>query len=250
MTGHRTCILCLPRSGSQLCERLVSEIHNAFSLNEYFENWNQSEYVLDPSNTISLRQFNTILTLFSKTPNFEEKLDLLKQVNINQPLVLRIFLMDHYNKDDLMKIILGLNHIGFEFITLTRDIEEQLLSYMIARTYVKNVFGINSEINDPVHININKLSKVLTQIYDSHLLWENNLSMLLRNVEHKQVKYESIYSDMENIYNTKFKYLGKKSIKNDPFDLILNKEEVMGFLLNKSSGLGVTPALQTLPPML
>jgi hypothetical protein len=74
--------------------------------------------------------------------------------------------------------------------------------------------------------------------------------MLLRNVEHKQVKYESIYSDMENIYNTKFKYLGKKSIKNDPFDLILNKEEVMGFLLNKSSGLGVTPALQTLPPML
>jgi hypothetical protein len=232
MTGHRTCILCLPRSGSQLCERLVSEIHNAFSLNEYFENWNQSEYVLDTSNTIFLRQFNMIPSSFNITLNFEEKLDLLKQVNINQPMILRIFLMDHYNKDDLMKIISELNNIGFEFITLTRDIKEQLLSYMIVRTYVKNVFGINSEISDPVHININDLRKVLTQIYISHLLWENNLSILLRNVEHKQVKYESIYSDMENIYNTKFKYLGKKSIKGDPFDLIINKKEVMNFLTN------------------
>lgn len=250
MTGHRTCILCLPRSGSQLCERLVSEIHNAFSLNEYFENWNQSEYVLDTSNTISLRQFNAISSLFSITLDFEEKLDLLKQVNINQPLVLRIFVMDHYNKDDLVKIISELNNIGFEFITLSRDIEEQLLSYMIARTYVKNVFGINSEINEPVHINLNGLSKVLTHIYDSHLSWENNLSMLLHNIEHKKVKYESIYSDMENIYNTKFKYLGKKSIKTDPFDLILNKEEVKGFLISKKSGLGVIPAIQTLPSML
>ena len=121
---------------------------------------------------------------------------------------------------------------------------------MIASTYVKNVFGINSEINEPVYINLTKLNKVLTHIYDSHLLWEKNLSMLLHNIEYQKVKYESVYSDMEKIYNTKFKYLGKKSINVNPFDLILNKEEVMGFLLNKSSGLGVTPALQTLPPML
>jgi hypothetical protein len=121
---------------------------------------------------------------------------------------------------------------------------------MIARTYVKNVFGINSEINEPVYINLNGLSKVLTHIYDSHLLWEKNLSIVLKDIEYQTVNYESIYSDMENIYNTKFNYSGKKSIKTDPFDLILNKEEVMGFLLNKSSGLGVTPALQTLPPVL
>ena len=140
--------------------------------------------------------------------------------------------MDQYNKDTLSNIIIELKNIGFEFITLKRDIKEQLLSYMVARTYVKNVFGINSGINQPVYINLIKFNKVLTHIYDSHLLWEKNLSLVLHNIEYQKVNYESIHVDMENIYNTKFKYQGEKSIKGDPFDLIINKEEVMDFLTN------------------
>ncbi len=247
MKGHRTCIICLPRTGSQLCEKLSGEIKSSLQLGEYFENWNRNEYIIYDDN-IKLKNVARIPSEFKLFENFQKRLDLLK--NTNQSLTLRIFLMDHYDKTTLSNIIIGLKNIGFEFLTLTRDVKEQLLSYMIARTCVQNVFGINSEINEPVYINLNKLNKVLTHIYDSHLRWEKNLSLVLHNIEYKKVKYESIYSDMENIYNTKFKYLGKKSIKNDPFDLILNKEEVMGFLLNKSSGLGVTPALQTLPPML
>jgi hypothetical protein len=250
MIGHRTCIICLPRTGSQLCETLSGEIKSSLKLGEYFENWNRSEYVADGDNNIRLKNFASVPSNFKLFEGFEERLNLLKNININQALTLRIFLMDQYDKNTLSKIILELKNIGFEFITLTRNIEEQLLSYMIARTYVKNVFGINSEINEPVYINLNGLSKVLTHIYDSHLLWEKNLSIVLKDIEYQTVNYESIYSDMENIYNTKFNYSGKKSIKTDPFDLILNKEEVMGFLLNKSSGLGVTPALQTLPPVL
>ena len=250
MIGHRTCIICLPRSGSQLCETLSGEIKSSFKLGEYFENWNRSEYVTDDDNNIRLKNFASIPSNFKLFEGFEERLNLLKNTNINQSLTLRIFLMDQYDKNTLSKIIIELKNIGFEFITLTRNIEEQLLSYMIARTYVKDVFGINSKINEPVHINLNRLSKVLTHIHDSHLLWESNLSIILNNIEYQKVRYESIYSDMENIYNTTFKYLGEKSIKTDPFNLIINKEEVMGFLLNKSSGLGVTPALQTLPPML
>ena len=250
MKGHRTCIICLPRTGSQLCEILSGEKHSSLQLGEYFENWNRSEYIADNDNNIKLKNYASISSNFKLVENFEQRLHLLKHTNINQSLTLRIFLMDHYDKTTLSNIIIGLKNIGFEFLTLTRDVKEQLLSYMIARTCVQNVFGINSEINEPVYINLIKLNKVLTHIYDSHLRWEKNLSLVLHNIEYKKVKYESIYSDMENIYNTKFKYLGKKSIKNDPFDLILNKEEVMGFLLNKSSGLGVTPALQTLPPML
>jgi hypothetical protein len=250
MIGHRTCIICLPRSGSQLCETLSGEIKSSLKLGEYFENWNRSEYVADIDNNIRLKNFASIPSNFKLFEGFEERLKLLKNTNINQSLTLRIFLMDQYDKNTLSKIILELKNIGFEFITLTRNIEEQLLSYMIARTYVKNVFGINSEINEPVYIKLNGLSKVLTHIYDSHLLWEKNLSIVLKDIEYQTIKYESIYSNMENIYNTKFNYSGKKSIKTDPYDLILNKEEVMGFLLNKSSGLGVTPALQTLPPVL
>jgi hypothetical protein len=250
MNGHRTCIICLPRSGSQLCEILSGEIKSSFQLGEYFENWNRNEYIADDDNNIRLKNFASTPTNFKLFEGFEERLNLLKNTNINQSLTLRIFLMDKYDKDTLSYIIIELKNIGFEFITLTRDIKEQLLSYMIASTYVKNVFGINSKINEPVYINLIKLNKVLTHIYDSHLLWEKNLSMVLHNIEYQKVKYESVYSDMEKIYNTKFKYLGEKSINVDPFDLIINKEEVMGFLVNKISGLGVTPALQTLPPML
>jgi len=252
MIAHRICIICLPRTGSQLCEQLASEVTSGIQLGEYFENWNRSEYVIHNDN-IKLKNFVSIASRFKLFENFQERLDLLKNTDINQPLTLRIFLMDHYDKTTLSNIIIELKNIGFEFITLTRDIKEQLLSYMIARTYeqnMQNVFDINSEINKPVHINLNHLNSVLNQIYVSHLLWEKNLSILLQNIEYQKVKYESIYSDMEKIYNTKFKYLGEKSIKTDPFDLITNKEEVMRFLSNKISGLGVIPALQTLPPVL
>jgi hypothetical protein len=249
MNGNRTCIICLPRTGSQLCEQLANELTSGIKLGEYFENWNRSEYIISDGN-IKLKNFVSIPVKFNLFENFQERLDLLKNTNINQPLTLRIFLMDQYDKITLSNIILELKNIGFEFITLTRDIKEQLLSYMIARTYKQNVFGINSEINEPVYINLNHLDNVLDQIYVSHLLWEKNLSTILHNIEYQKVKYESIYSDMENIYDTKFKYLGEKSIKIDPFDLITNKEEVIGFLSNKISGLGVIPALQTLPPML
>jgi predicted DNA-binding protein YlxM (UPF0122 family) len=232
MNGHRICIICLPRSGSQLCEILSGEKHSSLQLGEYFENWNRSEYIIDEYNTIRLKNFASIPTNFQLFEGFEERLNLLKNTNTNQSLTLRIFLMDQYNKDTLSNIIIELKNIGFEFITLKRDIKEQLLSYMVARTYVKNVFGINSGINQPVYINLIKFNKVLTHIYDSHLLWEKNLSLVLHNIEYQKVNYESIHVDMENIYNTKFKYQGEKSIKGDPFDLIINKEEVMDFLTN------------------
>jgi hypothetical protein len=232
MNGHRTCVICLPRTGSQLCEILSGEKHSSLKLGEYFENWNRSEYITDNDNNIRLKNFASIPSNFKLFEGFEERLNLLKHTNINQSLTLRIFLMDQYDKDTLYNIIIELKNIGFEFITLKRDIKEQLLSYMIARTYVKNVFGINSEINEPVYIDLIKLNKVLTHIYNSHLLWEKNLSVVLHNIGYQTVRYESIHSDMENIYNTKFKYQSEKSIKGNPFDLIINKEEVMGFLTN------------------
>jgi len=230
MIGHRTCIICLPRSGSQLCEILSGEKHSSLRLGEYFENWNRSEYIVDDN--IRFKNYASISTNFKLFENFEQRLDLLKHANKNQSLTLRIFLMNQYDKGTLSNIITELKNIDFEFITLKRDIKEQLLSYMIAHNYIKNVFGINSKINEPVYIDLTKLNKVLAHIYDSHLLWEKNLSVVLPNIEYRTVRYESIYSDMENIYNTKFKYQGEKSIEGDPFDLIINKEEVMGFLTN------------------
>lgn len=241
MIGHRTCIICLPRTGSQLCERLQGEIHNSFFLGEYFENWNRSVFSLDADHNISLKSFEGIASPFLLFNEIEERLALLKKVNVNQSLSLRIFLMDHYDKDILRNLMLELKNLGFEFITLYRDVKEQLLSYIIARAYEhsknKNVFGINNEINEPVFVKLTRMTQVLGEIYHSSINWESNVSLILNDIEYQKVNYASIYNDMEKIYNTKFKYLGEKSIKTDPFDLMINKKEVMNFLVTNYSGL-------------
>ena len=235
MNGHRTCIICLPRTGSQLSEKLIGEISNAYNLGEFFENWNQnSQYELDSNSNIYIKEFVFTPSPFKLTNNIEERLDLLKKINPDQPLSLRIFLMDHYDKAQLSNIVTELKNIGFEFVTLMRDVKEQLLSYMIAYTYLTskniNVFDINSPINEPVTIDINKLGRTLTQIRNSNNNWEKNVSTILNNTAYQKINYQTIYSDMSAIYNREFKYFGNKSIKVDPLDLIVNKKEIMVIL--------------------
>jgi hypothetical protein len=235
MNGNRTCIICLPRTGSQLCEKLTSEVSHAYILGEFFENWNSSEYVID-INKISIKNTVMIPSGFKIAEDFETRIALLKKVDLNQPLTLRIFLMDHYDKNVLSRLVLDLKNIGFEFLTLHRDTKDQLLSYLIANTYFYskniNVFGINNSILKPVTINLTKVKIPINQIHTSSINWETNLSKILNGIEYQKVNYETIYSDMESIYNTKFKYQGEKSIKGDPFDLIINREEVIDFLTN------------------
>jgi len=246
MIGHRTCIICLPRSGSQLCEILIAEVkanntRGRRRLGEYFENWNGSEYILIDNNFLFQTSFKAVKSPLQIAENFEERINLLKQVNPDQPFVMRLFLMDNYDKLTLAKIILELKNLNFEFVTLFRDVEDQILSYMLAQTYKvsknEDVFAINRPIADPVNIDINLLANPVDYIYNSSLNWEANLNNLLTGINYQTINYNTIYSDLEKIYNIKFKYLGNKSIKGNPLDLILNKEEVLGFLLNRYSGL-------------
>jgi len=88
MIGHRTCIICLPRTGSQLCEMLSGEKYSSLQLGEYFENWNRSEYIVDNDNNIRLKNFSSIPTNFKLFEGFEERLNLLKNININIKLFL------------------------------------------------------------------------------------------------------------------------------------------------------------------
>lgn len=234
MIKHRTCIICLPRSGSQLCEKLAAEATSARILGEYFENWNQSEYALKFNDSLYVKKFIEQPSELMIRENFEESINLLKQTRISQPLTVRLFLMDHYNKNTLLNIVNNLKDIGFEFLTLHRDLREQLLSYMIALSYHisknKMVFTINNIIDEPVVVDIASLSHVLDKVVVSSKNWDSNLSAVLKGIEYQKIKYENIYQDMESVFDTKFRYSGKKSISGDPLDLILNKEEVLDFL--------------------
>ena len=237
MIGQKTCIVCLPRSGSQLCEQLVSEVHESYMLGEYFEDWNRSNYELNADKNIYIAKFTGISCKLNLHQQFKEKLNLLSKANPNQPLTLRLFAMDYYNKDILLTIITELKTLGFEFVTLNRDIKNQLLSFMITVSYQtfkkQNVFGINSDIIEPIYINLNVLGSIFDDLVNSFKNWENNLSIILNSVNYQKIKYDTLYNDMEQIYNTDFKYQGKKSIKGDPLDLILNKDEVVDFLSNR-----------------
>lgn len=235
MNKHRTCIICLPRTGSQLCEKLVGEISNAYTLGEFFENWNQySEYELDNYSNIYIKKHVFSHSPFKLTNNIEERIALLKNINLGQPLSLRIFLMDHYDKIQLSRIVTELKNIGFEFITLVRDLREQLISYMIAKSYEisknSNVFGINSLINESVTVDIYKLRETLIKIRNSSRHWEKNVSNIFGNTEYQKINYKTIYSDMSAIYDREFKYFGNKSITVDPLDLIVNKKEITDIL--------------------
>jgi len=235
MNGHRTCIICLPRTGSQLCEKLVAEISDASKLGEFFENWNRdSQYKLDSNSYLHLTEVALLPSPFKLTNTITEQLSLLTRVNPTQSLSIRLFLMDHYDKVELSNIVVELKNMGFEFITLVRDLREQLLSYMIAHTHTtsinNNAFNINSFVTEPATINISKFYGTLKQIVDSSINWGKNISSILNNIDYQQINYKTIYSDMSRIYNTEFKYSGIKSIKGDPFDLIVNKREVMGIL--------------------
>ena len=242
MIGHRTCIICLPRSGSQLCEKLAAEATSALTLSEYFEDWNRSEYVLGPiKKHLHLKKFVNQLSALMIRKNFEEAMTLLKQVNRAQPLTIRLFLMDYYDKNTLSKIITDLKAIGFNFLVLHRNAREQLLSYMIALEYLssknKMVFTINTMIDETVTIDITSRIHVLDQLVLSFKNCESNLSIVLKDVEYQKIKYENIFQDMETAFNTKFTYSGKKSINVDPLDLIINREEVLNFLSSRLEGL-------------
>ena len=70
------------------------------------------------------------------------------------------------------------------------------------------------------------IAKAKTYILQKH----KKIDVVLNNSNYKKIKYETIYSDLENIYNYPFTYSGVKTIKGDPFDLIINKKEVVFFL--------------------
>ena len=238
MNGHRTCIICLPRSGSQWCEKLVREIHNAHALGEYFESWHTSTYTFNNNNYVINKQSIFNDDSYNLTVTITEHIDLLKKINPTQPLIIRFFLFDHYDKNDVVNIMKELKILGFEFILLKRNLKEQLLSYIIARTYKlmgdSYAFFINSDRNRLITVDIDdQLLRGLNKIYNSSINWEKNIQEVFIKIKYQKVKYETLQSDMEKIYNRNFNYTGSKSIKTNPEDLILNKNEVLDLLANE-----------------
>lgn len=229
---------CLPRSGSQLCVKLIEEYNKGYDLGEFFEGWNNSEYKIYDNN-IQLENFITNFNVgFSINKNYKNRLKLLSNTNRNFPINLRLFLMNKYDKNILQEIIDCLHKNNFTFISLYRNVIDQLLSFMIASSYQstfkKNIFTINSVADKKIFVNVIKLEPVLQHIYDSNLNFENNLKKLFSNISIKKIDYENITDDFSKlVVNKKYNYKGEKTVQGNYFDIIQNEKEVKNFIKEK-----------------
>ena len=231
---NRVCVLTTPRSGSQLCENLIRDHIHAISLGEYFESWNQYKYTVVDGKLTPLDN-TAVNAVFGINDNYLERLGILEQADINQPMVLRLFLLEKYDKNVLSTIIHKLHELNFNFVCLKRKpIIDQLLSYLIALHYKMhlkmNVFAINSNINIPVSLDILFAKKILGMLYPSLVNFDKNVNSIMGDIPKHNIEYDSIYEDLGRLYNTEFHQSGTKSIQGNPLDLIINKNEVIDLL--------------------
>lgn len=230
MSYNRVCIVCLPRTGSQWCLKMLEEHNQAADLNEYFEEWNQSEYKLT-DNQVRLENFTgKKFQPFNITVDYKQRLELLKQADITQPINLRLFLMDHYPKEVLQEIVSTLHELNFTFIAITRDITDQLLSYLIAFTYNirynVNIFGINNTADMEVNVGFNHVIGTLDQLYKSSNNFMGNLIEVFDDIPITILEYENLEKNLSVILGNDIRYKGNKTIEVDPLSLIINQNDV------------------------
>lgn len=234
MIGKRICIICTPRSGSQLCAKLINQYNNALDLNEYFERWNQSIYQINDEG-LALKEHISVSSHFSIEENYHDRIEVLKSAKNDQPLTLRLFLLEKYPKNIISTILSELQKLDFEFIQLDRkNVFDQILSYLITIQYRvslnKNVFGMNSKITDRVTIDLSLAEKFINILYPSIVNLSANVKTILPNTVVKHVYYETIFDDIGMLCETKFNNTGIKSIEGDPLDLVINKDDLLSLL--------------------
>jgi hypothetical protein len=238
MNNHRLgriCILCTPRSGSQLCAKIISELNSAADLGEYFENWNRNEYRYNDKNCIVLLDTKSINSPFGINSNYHKKIKFLSNANQTQAITIRLFIMNHYCQETLSSICSNLHKIGFKFIKLSRaNITEQLLSYAIAlsykKIYKKNIFSIGSSLKNQIYISPDIIDYTLKILKPSIENFQHNVDRCLIDINVHSVIYENIYQDLEKIYHQKFCVVGEKTVKGNHWEIISNAKQITAML--------------------
>ena len=140
---NRICIVCLPRSGSSWLEQMIHNAHlhtspRSVSLGEYFnysafyKNGADVEFNMGDNNFLNWQwktiDANTNKPEVSKDKFYQDRLELLKKINPDQNIVLRMMMgWDSYNYEECIQELVNLN---FKIISLSRDMFDQLISQM------------------------------------------------------------------------------------------------------------------------
>lgn len=219
----RICLLGLPRCGSQYISRLITSSYpNMDNLAEPFTDNH-------PYNIVNVD--DRILACKSKTYKHSERIahvsEILKSGNINQSLVLKLFLTENIYPY-LKEILDTLKKLNFVFIIIKREnVEHQLLSFAIGRASNKW---------DSSHGRHNKDTYCITQV--DELIWLHRTISNFDNVikEHNitapTIRYEHAVEDLETVLgisiNTNISI--EKQVIGNPYNMIDNAVEIQQFI--------------------
>jgi len=234
MTYKKTCIICTPRSGSQLCEKLIQQISpNTVLLGEYFEKWNQNNYEIEQNNIKKIIHISK-KTGFSIDPTYSQRLNLLR--DLEQSLTIRLFYLYGYEPFKIKTIIETLHQFGFEFIILSRNNKkEQLLSWLIAKAHSdfykdNKIFVINNVLQCKVKIYLDNYKNIVNQFIFTYRYWDKNITQLFKKINYHSIVYESIFNDLQKAYQFEFMPIGAKTINGNHLDYVENHNEVSDYL--------------------
>ena len=217
LTHHRYCIVGQPRCGSHHVESYIYNTFiknsNATKLGEYLHWWSGrfSRFKLANGNIIKTSVDKEVDLL----AEFQQRIEMLKQNNVDQPLVARLFFVDNMlvNFKSLAELYANAN---FKFIYIKRDLEQQIISWYFSKDESKWSLSLfeNQKIVDIELLKEYVLEYVKNQYYGER--W-------LTNIQHDCIDYD----DLSDYPSEHFKMM-----PNDPYNLIINKDEVKDVFIN------------------
>lgn len=231
----RYCILTLPRSGSQLCEKILEDNNpNSYRLSEMFEGWYKFDFVLE-NNRIS-KIPNLTKNLDRICNDYEYKLNLISNADPSVDYTLRIFLYNHRNSYIQNEIISRLLKNNFTFVSLKRNFEDVVLSNLIAKYYFnkgQNIYAMGTQITkEPIIIPIkeNFVYYQISTLFTSSLFWYSKLNQIIGEGKYEIINYETIYNDCEKVLGHPIDRIFGKTLVHDPYEYILNVDEVKNII--------------------
>lgn len=229
----RICLIGLPRCGSQYISELINRnIFRCLNLNEPFTPGHFTARISVDHNKKILASTDTSPVSCSYDEQIESVINILKDGNIRQPVLLKLFLTTHYSVDQYKTIIKTLSDLNFIFILIRREnILDHILSFAISSEldFWSNYNGAS----DDRSVVIKRLDSI-DFMCDQILNFDNYLQSLnLENIP--TLRYEHIKEDIEKIFQTNISLeTNIRKISDIPStDRILNIDEVRGRILKK-----------------
>lgn len=232
----RICIVTMPRCGSQLCETLIANtLGHTNTLGEYFENSNDSTYELINDRIVNVLPKYQDKIIAGPSAEIPHRLNLL-ELSTEQNITIRVFFQPivHNNIVHYRSIFDRLAALDFKCIFLTRDFEDQILSFLIANAYQtllgKDIWHMGEVAAAPIRIPAD-IGFVLRPAYVhfNSVATAKLLPTLLPEVTH--VDYETMIPDLHQMLNLQISHVSTfKTIQTSPYNLIVNADEVRGWI--------------------